>query len=222
MQSKRQITIRLVSLLVLGSVGLAAKPGRQDLKQLPRPKQEGKMSLEQAIQKRRSVREFASKPLNTEQLAQLCWAGQGITDTRHGYRAAPSAGALYPLELYALTHGGVDHYVPEKHAFKRHLDQDVRMKAEAAALHQEAIGDAPACIVITAVIERCAKKYGRRAERYCFMEAGHVAQNILLQATALELGGVPVGAFEDSQLQQILKLSKGEHVLYLLPIGYPE
>jgi SagB-type dehydrogenase family enzyme len=222
MQPGTGIVIKSATMCVLAGFLFAARPDAHNLKQLPEPRLDGNMSLEQAIKQRRSVREFSGKPLTTEQVAQLCWAGQGITDPKHGYRAAPSAGALYPLELYVLSHGGLNRYVPEKHAFEHKLDQDLRMKVEAAALHQEAIGDAPDCIIITAVVERSAKKYGDRAERYCFMEAGHVAQNILLQATAMDLAGVPVGAFDDRQLQQILKLPKNERVLYLLPVGHPE
>ncbi len=90
-----------------------------------------------------------------------------------------------------------------------------------AALEQDSVGQAPACMVITAVVERTARKYGRRAQRYCFIEAGHVAQNILLQATALQLAGVPVGAFEDQKIASVLKLPQTHRVLCLLPVGHP-
>ncbi|MHC4094251.1 MAG: SagB/ThcOx family dehydrogenase [Planctomycetota bacterium] len=179
------------------------------------------MSLEKAIAHRRSVREFSSTPLAIEQISQLCWAGQGITDRADGFRAAPSAGALFPIELYVVTADRVDHYRPAGHRLKPHLDGDVRRSLQQAALHQEPVGEAPVCLVIAAVVERTAGKYGKRAERYCFTEAGHVAQNILLQATALGLGGVPVGAFEDQKVAKVLKLPKAQRVLYLLPIGHP-
>jgi SagB-type dehydrogenase family enzyme len=192
-----------------------------DTKSLPPPTVVGSMSLEEAIARRRSVRSFADLPLTLQEISQLCWAGQGITGPQQGYRASPSAGALYPIELYIVTDQGVDHYSPKKHRLKRHLPGDVRRALQANALDQEAVGDAPACVVIAAVIERTARKYDERAERYCFMEAGHVAQNILLQATALGLAGVPVGAFEDDRIAKVLKLPEKHRVLYLLPIGNP-
>jgi SagB-type dehydrogenase family enzyme len=179
------------------------------------------MSLEKAIAQRRSVREFAETPLTIDQISQLCWAGQGITEEKTGFRAAPSAGALYPIELYVVTAEAVDHYQPRGHALKRHISGDIRPALQRAALGQKSIGDAPTCIVITAVVKRTARKYGERAERYCFLEAGHVAQNILLQATALRLGGVPVGAFEDQEVARVLNLRGQERVMYLIPIGQP-
>jgi SagB-type dehydrogenase family enzyme len=191
-------------------------------KALPAPRKAGKMSVEEAIARRRSVREFAEKPLTKAQIAQLCWAGQGITDRAEGLRASPSAGALYPIELYVVTAAGVDRYAPDSHALRRHLAEDVRPALQAAALGQEPVGEAPVTFVVAAVVERTARKYGRRAERYCFMEAGHVAQNILLQATALGLAGVPVGAFDDEPIAEVLKLPRKQRVLYLLPVGRPQ
>lgn len=191
------------------------------MRQLPTPVLKGKMSIEEAIAKRRSVRHFAATPLTVDEIGQLCWAGQGITDRKRGLRASPSAGATYPIELYVVTTEGIDRYLPAKHQLERCLAGDHRRALQAAALGQDAIMAAPACVVITAAVERTAGKYGNRAERYCFMEAGHVAQNILLQATALKLGGVPMGAFEDAKVAQVLKLPKDHRVLYLLPIGHP-
>jgi len=210
--------------VVAATVGIGGASNMMDEgdpKQLPPPVLAGQMSLEEAIAARRSVREFASKPLTIEQISQLCWAGQGITD-RHGrFRASPSAGALYPIELYIVTADGVDHYQPTDHRLQQHLADDLRHALQGASLNQDAIGEAPMCVVIAAVEQRTAGKYGQRARRYCFIEAGHVAQNILLQAAALNLAGVPVGAFEDDKVGAVLKLPKDHHVLYLLPIGHP-
>jgi len=192
--------------------------GRQ---RLPRPVLSSETSVEQAIAARRSVRSFADLPLTDGEIGQLCWAAQGITDPQGGFRASPSAGALYPLELYVVTAERVGHYHPREHALSTRLSGDHRPAVRRAALDQSAIGEAPACLVITAVVDRSARKYGRRAERYCFIEAGHVAQNILLQATALGLGGVPIGAFDDQGVARVLKLPEGERVLYLLPVGHP-
>jgi SagB-type dehydrogenase family enzyme len=208
----------------LGSViGLAFSEGggERGVTALPAPVVGGTVSLERAIADRRSIREFADASVTLKDVGQLCWAGQGITEPQRGLRASPSAGALYPIELYVVTREGVDHYVPRGHKLDRVAAGDVRGRLQAAALHQEPVGQAPVCVVIAAVVERTAGKYGRRAERYCFMEAGHVAQNVLLQATALGLGGVPVGAFDDADVAQVLGLPKGQRVLYLLPIGYP-
>ena len=203
-----------------GMVGGGPGQGESSLKRLPTPVLAGRMSLEEALAGRRSVREFTDQPLSLAQIAQLCWAGQGITDPDRGFRASPSAGALYPIELYVVTADGVDHYRPAEHAVVRIIPGDVRPALQRAALEQQPVGDAPACVVIAAVVQRCARKYARRAERYCYIEAGHVAQNILLQATTLHLGGVPIGAFEDDKVAALLKLPKSHRVLYLLPIGY--
>jgi SagB-type dehydrogenase family enzyme len=180
------------------------------------------MSLEEAVNSRRSVREFATRPLTAEQLSQLCWAGQGITEPRTGLRAAPSAGALYPIELYLVTAEGVDQYVPHRHALTRHKEGDVRSSLQAACLDQECVGQASLAVVIAAVESRTARKYGQRAERYCLIEAGHVAQNILLQAVALGLGGVPVGACDDAKVARVLDLPKDHAVLYVLAVGQPK
>jgi SagB-type dehydrogenase family enzyme len=189
---------------------------------LPAPALEGKMSLEQAISHRRSARRFTEQALTVKELGQLCWAGQGITDAKRGLRAAPSAGALYPIELYVATAEGVDRYLPGKHELERHLAGDQRKALQEAASDQQCVGAAPACIVIAGALERSAGKYRDRAERYCWLEAGHVAQNILLQATALELAGVPVGGYDDTKTVEAIKLPKGWRVLYLLPLGHPQ
>jgi SagB-type dehydrogenase family enzyme len=188
---------------------------------LPSPVLAGHMSLEEALARRRSIRQFTDEPLSLKEIAQLCWAGQGITDETLGFRASPSAGALYPIELYVVTTRDVAHYRPKDHTLQDHADGDHRQALQKAALDQAVIGRAPACFVITAVIERTARKYGQRARRYCLLEAGHVAQNILLQATVMDLGGTPVGAFNDDQVNAALKLPKNHRVLYLLPIGHP-
>ena len=188
---------------------------------LPKPKLTGQMSLEQAVSQRRSVREFAKDPLTPEQLGQLCWAAQGVTDARRGLRAAPSAGALYPLEIYLVTPDGLYHYEPNGHKLDRLDTKDLRTPLYRAALEQAWIAGAPATMVITAVVQRTAVKYGDRAPRYCLLEAGHAAQNVLLQAVALGLGAVPVGAFEDKRVGKLLRLPSDQNVFYLVPIGRP-
>ncbi len=238
--------MRLVAIAVLGIIGIlvcvggatgptdaAKKPEtpatehgamdtvRNDVHKLPEPAIAGPVSLEEAMHTRRSVRQFTEQRLTVEEIGQLCWSGQGITDRASGFRTAPSAGALFPIELYVVGDNGVHHYRPREHALRRHLADDVRTALQQASLGQEVIGQAPVCMVVAAVVERTAGKYGRRAERYCMIEAGHVAQNILLQATALRLAGVPVGAFDDDAVARALKLPRGQQVLDLLPLGHP-
>ncbi|MEW6059799.1 MAG: SagB/ThcOx family dehydrogenase [Actinomycetota bacterium] len=177
------------------------------------------MSLEEALALRRSVREFTGATLTLEELSQLLWAAQGIT-AEWGGRTAPSAGALYPLEIYVATADGLCHYLPEGHRAEVLSHVDLRGPLAHAALDQSSVSDAPAVFVITAVFARTAAKYGERAERYVHLEAGHVAQNLLLEATALGLAGVPVGAFSDADVQQTLGLPSDHAPLYLVPIGH--
>jgi SagB-type dehydrogenase family enzyme len=189
---------------------------------LPTPVASGALSLEEALARRRSVRDFEATPLTLGELGQLLWAAQGITG-QEGYRSAPSAGALYPLELYAATAEAVYHYEPGGHRLSIHLRGDRRRELSAAALSQASVREAPAVLVIAAVYERTEGKYGaERAPRYVHLEAGHAAQNILLQAVALDLGAVPVGAFEDDRVQQALGLPADHQPLYLIPAGHPQ
>lgn len=205
--------------VVATSVAIDADAGKP--KQLPPPPPAGTMSLEEALRLRRSVRDFADKPLTIEQIGRLCWAGQGITDPTRGFRTAPSAGALYPMELYIVTSDGVDHYRPKDHSLERHLNGDLRKPLHVSGGTSDTVEKAPVSIIIAADIERSAKKYRDRAERYCHIEAGHIAQNILLQATALHLAGVPIGGIDDAKVAATLKLPKDYRVMYVLPIGHP-
>ena len=188
---------------------------------LPAPRQTSDLSLEQAIQRRRSVRDFSDVALSNVELGQLLWAAQGITHRTKRFRAAPSAGALYPLEAYVVTNTGVYHYEPQRHQLRQTMSTDVRKALFNAALRQEPVRDAPAVLVLAGVYERTAKKYRGRAERYVHMEAGHAAQNLLLQAVALGLASVPIGAFDDDEVRQALALPPAHRPLYLLPVGHP-
>lgn len=192
---------------------------RQKMIDLPIPKLKGSVSVEQAIAMRQSVRQFTAAPLSLAQISQLLWAGQGIT-RNWGGRAAPSAGASYPLELYITLKEGLFHYRPENHKVENITSDDVRAHLADAALGQDAVRRAPAVIIITAVYERTRRKYRGRAERYVEIEVGHAAQNVMLQATALGLGAVPVGAFEDERIRSILKLPPDQHPLYIIAVGY--
>ncbi len=188
---------------------------------LPPPQTSGAVPFEEVLLRRRSVRQFEEDPLTQEQLSQLLWAAQGLTDPR-GFRTAPSAGALYPLELYLATADGAFHYAPSNHALQEVASEDRRPDLWRAALRQEAVRQAPAVFALAAVYERTSAKYGaQRSPRYVHLEAGHAAQNLLLQAVALGLGGVPIGAFDDEAVQAALGLAVEEKPLYIIPVGHP-
>jgi SagB-type dehydrogenase family enzyme len=189
---------------------------------LPAPRRSGATSLEDAIARRRSVRDFAARALTNEQIGQLLWAAQGMTNRAQGLRAAPSAGALYPLEVFVVSATGTYLYEPNAHALVRVRGGDLRGPLARAAADQPSVRQAPVDLVIAALVARTRLKYGDRAERYVALEAGHAAQDVLLEATALGLGAVPVGAFDDQDVRRVLGLQVGEMPLYLLPIGYPK
>ena len=186
---------------------------------LPDPSLHGGMSLSEALAIRRTMRELSDLPLTEDELSQLLWSTQGIVPA--GNRTAPSAGATYPTEIYLLTARGVFHYRPHRHDLEVVVSQDVRARLFSDAVGQESVRDAAAVFVVTAVFERTAAKYGDRAVRYVHIEAGHVAQNLLLQATALGLGTVPVGSFDDAAVSEILGLPHDHEPLYLIPVGHP-
>jgi SagB-type dehydrogenase family enzyme len=193
---------------------------------LPDPRKEGPVSLEEAIQGRRSVREFTDEPLSLEELGQLLWATQGIT-SQQGGRAAPSAGGTYPLEVYVASGAvtgvppGVYRYRPADHDLTSVTAGDVRASLQASGLDQQWIGDGAVDIIIAAVYERTTERYGERGVRYVHLEAGHAAQNLCLQAIALGLGAVTVGAFHDEEVQALLGMAPGEQPLYVIPVGRP-
>ncbi|MEN3183389.1 MAG: SagB/ThcOx family dehydrogenase [Atribacterota bacterium] len=192
---------------------------------LPPPRLESEVSVEEALLQRRSHRSFTPSPLSLQEIAQLLWAAQGVTDKASGFRTAPSAGALYPLEVYFVAgqvedlSPGVYRYLPEEHALCEVLLGDRREELFRAALFQKWVKEAPGVLVFTAIYERTTRKYGERGIRYVHMEVGHAAQNVYLQAEALGLGTVVVGAFEDSGVQKALGLPVNERPLYLMPVG---
>jgi SagB-type dehydrogenase family enzyme len=191
---------------------------------LPSPSKDSGFSLERAILERRTVRQFGNEPIALSQLSQLLWAAQGVT-APGGFRTAPSAGALYPLEVYVVI-GRVDgmspgtyRYRPQHHDLLKLADNDRRKAMARAALGQNWVGRCAALIVLSSVNSRTTRKYGRRGIRYVHIEVGHAAQNVLLQAHALGLGAAVVGAFDDDSVGRILDLPKDQRALYLLPVG---
>jgi len=195
---------------------------------LPPPRERGETSLEEAIARRRSVRRYRRESLSLSQLSQVLWAAQGITSA-DGLRAAPSAGATYPLEVYVFVgrdgveglEQGIYHYDVEDHSLSLHKGGDLRGQLSVAALDEEFIAQAPVDIVICALYERTSWRYGRRAERYVHMEVGHVGENIHLQAAALGLAVVMVGAFYDEEVSRVMGLEKEVKPLYIIPLGKP-
>jgi len=186
--------------------------------QLPKPASDGDMSVEAALAKRQSVRHFTSNPLALSQISQVLWAAQGIT-RNWGGRTAPSAGALYPLELYLALRDGFFQYIPKNHQLLHISDGNLIEVLAAVALGQQCIRESLAIIVIAGVYKRTEQKYRQRGERYVNVEAGHAAQNILLQAVSLGIGAVPVGAFYDDEVRGILSLPADHEPLYLIPLG---
>ncbi len=191
---------------------------------LPEPDRNGSASLETTLQKRRSVRFFQNAPLSLQSVSQLLWAAQGITD-QHGFRTAPSAGALYPLEIYVVTGDvtglkkGIYLYKPAEHALIFTLEGDYLQMLSRAALRQDVVRLAPAVFVIAGIQKRTTGKYGERGIRYMHMESGHAAQNMSLQAVALDLGSVTIGAFSDQEVAGLLKMDRSVTPLYIIPVG---
>lgn len=198
---------------------------KSDLIVLPSPTTKGKVSLEEAISKRRSVRSFKSDDLTTEQLSQLLWSAQGITDSFRRFRASPSAGAIFPIIIYTLNKDGIFKYVPQRHSLERLSSIDIRAKLAESALGQRFIEEAPVDFVICAVYSDVTSYYGKRGVRYTDMEAGHIGQNISLQAVSLGLGSVMVGAFDTDGVTRLLEpfiSNAAEEPIYIIPVGYPK
>ncbi len=187
--------------------------------QLPKPTIKGKKSLEKCILERESVRKYGKKEVELEKISQLLWAGQGKKGRRK--RTVPSAGATYPLELFVLLKGkGMYHYNILKHSLELEIEGDICDEVARTSWNQGFICKAPLNIIICAAFSRTSERYGERATRYVFIEVGHCAQNIHLEAIALGLVSVPIGAFEDEKLKRVLKLPENLDPLYIVPIGY--
>jgi SagB-type dehydrogenase family enzyme len=187
---------------------------------LTAPDTAGGPTLHDVLARRRSVREFADEPLTTAELSQLLWACQGIT-SESGKRAAPSAGATYPLEIYVVTREGLFHYDPAAHALVQLSGEDLRAALAVAAHDQASVAVAGATFAITAEPGRTERKYGERACLYVKLDAGHAAQNLLLQAVALELGGVPIGSFSERAVSEVLHLTAEHEPVYMVAVGRP-
>ena len=196
----------------------------QKIIQLPKITMSGEQNLPQLLQQRRSTRNFQDVPLSPSDIGQLLWAAQGITNSR-GYRTAPSAGALFPLEMYVVAgqvkgiSSGIYHYDPNKHKLIMVDSGDRRKKLAQAAWGKTSVSDAATVVVFAAVYQRTTFKYGERGVRYVHMEIGHAAQNLHLQAESLGLGTVVVGAFDDDEVKAVLQLPDDVQPLMLMPVG---
>jgi len=190
------------------------------------PHEKSPVSLEEALIKRRTHRKYINMKIQAEDVSQLLWSAYGITEPNWDLRTTPSAGAVYPLNIYLLVKNvkgidkGVYQYNPYDSTITRIINYDIKNEVAIAALNQEMISDAPACILISAEFEKMIKIYGeQRSPRYIYMEAGHAAQNIYLQAEALHLGTCAIGAFNDKKVMELFNMKESEEPLYLMPIG---
>ena len=219
------VTLTGLKLLLFG-ITLAVMPvvHSSDTIILPEPRLDSAVSVEQAIQNRRSVREFSDKPLSLAEASQLLWSAQGLTDSG-GLRSAPSAGALYPLVVYLVAgnvtglKAGTYRYSPDGHKLRLIKDGDSRVELANAAYRQHWIKDSAAILIFSAIAKKTTWKYGQRGIRYIHIEVGHSAQNVFLQAQSLGIEAAVVGAMDGERIKAILKLSTEEEVLYLMPVG---
>lgn len=218
----------LLLMLVMGTV-LVIPSGSKAAEaiKLPPPATKGGMALAEALQARRTVRSFGSRPLDLTQISQILWEGDGVSEPR-GLRTSPSAGATYPLDLYLVAKergvtglpAGVYHYDVAAHALIPLARGDFHNPVAGACLHQAWMTEAPVMVVITGEYRRCMARYGQRGIRYTHMESGNVSQNLFLAAEALGLGAGIVGAFDDKALAQVLRLPPAHEPLLVMPVGY--
>jgi SagB-type dehydrogenase family enzyme len=214
--TRRLVLIHMIAQTASASTAVVIK--------LPKPELTGRVPVERCLAKRRSVRTYRAAPLSLPEVGQLLWAAQGVT-AEDDLRAAPSAGALYPMETYVVAgnvqalDAGVYRYRPGGHDLILAKPGDLRAELARAAIDQECVRDAPASLVFVAEYRRTTVKYGQRGLRYVYMEAGHAAENVYLQAAALALGTVAVGAFRDVDVKRVLALPEDWEPLYLMPVG---
>ena len=193
---------------------------------LPDPRPYQGLSLEESLDRRRSRRMYKDEPLTLAELSRLLHAASGLTDPTRGYRAAPSAGALYPFETYVVAHNvadlepGLYHYAVTDHALEQLRTGDLRAQIVVAGLGQDMLGQAQVCFVLSAIFQRTRWKYRERTYRYVLLEAGHIGQNLYLAATSMGLGACAVGAFLDDKLNDLLAVDgEEEAALYLISVG---
>ena len=219
----KRLTILGIVLVCFAALCLGqrrTRPAAQTIIRLTKPYLTGTISFEEALARRRSVRLFAIKPLESEQIGQLAWAGQGITEQRRGLRTAPSAGETYPIDLYFATQEGMFVYRPAEHSLEQTSDQDVRGSLAAAA-SMESVAMAGCDIIVAGSVRKLTSRFRTKARTYMLLEAGHIAQNIQLQAVCLDLGSVTIGGFNTKEVGRICRLPRGMEPIYIICVGHP-
>lgn len=203
-------------------------PGRPRIA-LPGLDDQDATDLFDVMARRRSVRRYGGAPVTLDELSRLLWAAAGITKEGHiPFRTVPSAGALHPVETYVVAHRvaglepGLYHHAVQERCLEQLVAGDLRGQLARAALDQRFVAEADAVFVWTAVIERCRWKYGQRAFRYIWLDAGHIAQNVALGAVSLGLGSCQVAAIYDDEADALLGLDgEDETVIYMTTVGRP-
>jgi len=193
----------------------------QKIIQLTEPNLTGTISFEEALAKRRSVRQFSSQTLKRTQIGQLAWAGQGIIEPQTGLRTAPSAGASYPIELYLATQEGLFIYRPAEHSLEQTSEEDIRNMIAAAIAVEPSVASVGCDIIIAGSVRKLTTQFRSKAKTYMLLEAGHIAQNIQLQAVCLGLGSVTIGSFDTANVRKICRISRDLEPLYIICVGYP-
>jgi len=219
-----QVTILGIVVVCFAALCLGqrrTRPAAQTIVRLTKPNLTGTITFEEALAKRRSVRLFAIKPLESEQIGQLAWAGQGITEPQRGLRTAPSAGETYPIDLYFATQEGMFVYQPAEHSLAQTSDQDIRGRLAAAASMQESVATAGCDIIVAGSVRKLTGQFRTKARTYMLLEAGHIAQNIQLQAVCLDLGSVTISGFNTKEVGRICKLPRGIEPIYIICVGHP-
>jgi SagB-type dehydrogenase family enzyme len=219
----KRLTILAIVLACFATLCLGRSRSRtpQMIIQLTDPNLKGSVSLEEALARRRSVRQFSSEPVNRSQISQLAWAGQGVTEPQRGLRTAPSAGAIYPIELLFAMPEGLFVYRPIDHSLMQLGNQDIRNNLAVAASMAESVASAGCDIIVAGAVRKLTDRYKDKARTYMHMEAGHIAQNIQLQAVCLGLGSVTVGGFNTKEVRKVCNLRRDLEPLYIISVGYP-
>lgn len=195
---------------------------------LDKPSNLSKTTLNDVLKKRKSIRDFSKESISKEQLSYLLWASTGIQREEQGFefRTAPSAGALYPIETYLVVNNvediskGVYHYSIKEHTLEQLKSGDFGLKIAEAALEQEMCTEAAVVFIWTAIFARSKCKYGQRAYRYIYLDAGHMAENLALASVSLDLGSCQIAALFDDEVNKIIDVDGvKESVIYMSVVG---
>ena len=210
--------LMLLSLCLMDPSALAQGKRSGEAFKLPPPRYESEVSIEKALLERRSIRSYKEEPLTLNDLSQVLWAAQGITEPKKGLRAAPSPRAVYLLEIYVLPGNVTDlpmgtyRYEPQGHELVKTADGNKKAELFQAA-GQAPIKNAPLALVITGLSEKT------QNPAWMYLEAGHAAENVYLQSVSLKLGTVAMAGFKEDEVRKVLNLPEKERVIYIMPIG---